>query len=145
MNKEDKAILQNYAAGRMLPVPPKSVCTDKSNLSADSAIAAESLLEKLEKIENLELLTLNCNDGISLEVTKVTPRIARDFVKYQSIAESGKVYIPHDTDKISTAAWFINRGCIVNFSLNHEMEINWIDKWLMKMKAKQLNKQILHS
>lgn len=101
-----------------------------------------SMLEKLEDIKHVKLLTLNCNDGISLEVTNVTPQIAKDFVRYQSINRTGWVYAPKDRDKIVLATWFLNRGCTTSFSINKDVDLPWFKRLNIGRKIWRLNRQL---
>jgi hypothetical protein len=97
-----------------------------------------NLEEKLENITAVELIQLDFNNNIRMEISNTTPRIARDYVRYQSINRTGKIYAPEDEEKITLAKWFINRGCTVRFILNPDNKINLFQKLKSNRKVKRL-------
>jgi len=98
-----------------------------------------TLLDKMEKLVAVEQLELNCNDDVCLQITNLTPQIAKDFIRFQSIDETGWVYIPNNREKLDLAEWFKNRGCTVKFTISKELHCNLIKKWQLLRKIKTLN------
>ncbi|VBB09014.1 Hypothetical protein LUCI_4300 [Lucifera butyrica] len=102
----------------------------------------DKIADQIDELSRISRFRIRYDDNINMEVSEATSQILKDYIKYQSIKESGWCYAPKQKDKLLIAEWFIIRRCLVTFHVNPLAKLNWFQLWLLKYKVNELNAAI---